>query len=602
MAPSTIPGAGLGVFAGIDFDPGDVVLYGDIAVPIEELAFHSGSEYLEDDVQDFFIWTDYTWDSSIAGGITYDYLGVGEVQGVDIVELASFGLGAMPNCKFDSINIVSDVTLNDVGPLDRASPGNGAFTPYHERVGQASERILAGAEIFEDYGADYFHNRPELKHVPQDSDYKELNQLLNKLGVLREKMLNGNPAIPVSVYQDLYTLIREAWGDSRVLNVLPDGTDWFSNMHNYADFHAFLDDIIRRGAKLIEKEKTIRDVSWLKDHGICMDGIESRESDIPHAGRGAFTTRYFKKGATIAPVPLIHMPDKDILTMYGRKDSDEEDAGKAESKQRDTTKPIGKQLLLNYVFGHENSTMLLSPYGSITSLINHGSGWDTNARMVWAMDWMTHPEWLELSPYELLDEKYMRAGLGWNLIAMRDIAPGEEVLVDYGASWEKAWRAHWKRWYSQAKLPTGTSAPYIPADELNENLEKVLVNAVTKNTDYSYLGHGVTLYCYEPGICDETSSKNYDDPDGYIYQECRPIVTYQNAKGKTMFIAEFIDWMERDGASWERVSLGILFEADPNIFHFEDIPFNSAHRHPWAFRKEMSIPDDLLPEAWLNLP
>ena len=99
LAPSTIEGGGNGIFAGIDFDVDDVVLYGDIAVPLEELWFHTGGTSIERGLQEFFVWSDYTWDSSIAGGITFDYLGLGE-HVFESVELASFGLGAMPNCEY----------------------------------------------------------------------------------------------------------------------------------------------------------------------------------------------------------------------------------------------------------------------------------------------------------------------------------------------------------------------------------------------------------------------------------------------------------------------------------------------------------------------
>lgn len=41
FAPSTIPGAGSGVFAGKHFAPGDVVTPGDLIVPITDFPFHN---------------------------------------------------------------------------------------------------------------------------------------------------------------------------------------------------------------------------------------------------------------------------------------------------------------------------------------------------------------------------------------------------------------------------------------------------------------------------------------------------------------------------------------------------------------------------------
>lgn len=47
MAPSTIPGhdAGWGVFAGIHFQPGDLVFEPDIIVPLLEVAWNNGYDY-----------------------------------------------------------------------------------------------------------------------------------------------------------------------------------------------------------------------------------------------------------------------------------------------------------------------------------------------------------------------------------------------------------------------------------------------------------------------------------------------------------------------------------------------------------------------------
>jgi hypothetical protein len=52
LAPSTVPGAGLGLFAGHDFTPGSVITRGDIVVPIVDLQKVSPD--------DFFLWDEYT--------------------------------------------------------------------------------------------------------------------------------------------------------------------------------------------------------------------------------------------------------------------------------------------------------------------------------------------------------------------------------------------------------------------------------------------------------------------------------------------------------------------------------------------------------------
>ena len=42
----------------------------------------------------------------------------------------------------------------------------------------------------------------------------------------------------------------------------------------------------------------------------------------------------------------------------------------------------GKQLLLNYLYGHPESSMLFFPSGSVSCLINHSK--KPNAKLVWS--------------------------------------------------------------------------------------------------------------------------------------------------------------------------------------------------------------------------
>lgn len=56
FAPSTIPGAGFGMFAGTDYDPGDEVTPGDLVVPYVDMPWHNGV-FEDDDLG--FLWTEY---------------------------------------------------------------------------------------------------------------------------------------------------------------------------------------------------------------------------------------------------------------------------------------------------------------------------------------------------------------------------------------------------------------------------------------------------------------------------------------------------------------------------------------------------------------
>jgi len=145
LAPSTIPGAGLGLFAGIDFEPGDEVTPGDAMVPIRDINWHNQI----DGFTNQFLWDEYIW-----AGATFR--GMSE-PGHDI-DGASFGVGAAPNCFFPLINVEDDnVSIKrDNAGLTRQSPAIGSFSPWHDRVSHATTEIPAGEELFVDYGYGYF--------------------------------------------------------------------------------------------------------------------------------------------------------------------------------------------------------------------------------------------------------------------------------------------------------------------------------------------------------------------------------------------------------------------------------------------------------------
>ena len=59
FAPSTIPGAGWGAFAAVNFSRDESVLPGDLIVPLQELSWHNGFDHGSDDPEN--LWLDYYW-------------------------------------------------------------------------------------------------------------------------------------------------------------------------------------------------------------------------------------------------------------------------------------------------------------------------------------------------------------------------------------------------------------------------------------------------------------------------------------------------------------------------------------------------------------
>lgn len=92
-----------------------------------------------------------------------------------------------------------------------------------------------------------------------------------------------------------------------------------------------------------------RSVEWLRSNSWCLDNTRPiTPSRYRHAGRGLLTRRALPEGSVVAPVPLLALR-RDSLSI--------------QRERLDGTQFTTEQLLLNYCFGHERSSILLYSYG-----------------------------------------------------------------------------------------------------------------------------------------------------------------------------------------------------------------------------------------------
>lgn len=96
LAPSTITGAGLGLFAGVSYDSGSRVLEGDLIVPIFDIDWHNDNEEWN------FLWDDYTWSSS-----TFEEMNNGEVTEDGSVSGGEFMLSVAGRMLHDCVDSVA---------------------------------------------------------------------------------------------------------------------------------------------------------------------------------------------------------------------------------------------------------------------------------------------------------------------------------------------------------------------------------------------------------------------------------------------------------------------------------------------------------------
>lgn len=177
----------------------------------------------------------------------------------------------------------------------------------------------------------------------------------------------------------------------------------------------------------------LKTYDWLRDNGYCVDNL--KPGTTANLGRGAFSTRFLPQGSIVAPVPVLPLT-RNSLKMIRQRQS-----GELLETQ---------QLLLNYCFGHANSSLLLYPYSPMVNLINHSSE-TPNVKLQWATSQAT----LDLLSVQDLVQQDESPGLLLELVALRDISEGEEAVMDYGEEWQQAWNTHVQEW----KPATGHYVP-----------------------------------------------------------------------------------------------------------------------------------------------
>jgi hypothetical protein len=359
------------------------------------------------------------------------------------------------------------------------------------------------------------------------------------------------------------------------------------------------------------------DPDWVRANGMCLENFRPGKSTIiPQAGRGAIAQFPMKKDDIVAPAPLLQIMDEEAMTIY-------------ENDKHDKWKETGKQLLLNYCFGHPQSSLLLCPQTGVV-LINHCSlrtkecgPKGPNAKIKWSGDWHASTKtWRKMSLDDMAQET--TGGLAFDVVATRNIEPGEEVFIDYGIEWEEAWKKHVEHW----KPPTESDKidSWITAKEANDREGDILDEFVTGDlrttTNHSYL---FTACQYWPN--DEDENDVYQqDAEWESWSDEKILETYAES-GK---LTEYRDYSRHqdhdfwpcsilqktdktytvrihqsqfgDEQPWSTHSVPrILIEYPREAIHYIVKPRMSDQHLQGVFRHSIGIPDAMFPEQWKNL-
>jgi len=448
---------------------------------------------------------------------------------------------------------------------------------------------------------------------------------------------------PSIVYTEVLTELRDIW-DSRTLNALHKDFTWEGHISRAID-PAIYD------MGILYQPNATRTLAWLNQYGKCIDHIIPNQSTIQGAGHGAFAKRDLPNGTVVTGTPLIHFPDKSWFDMYdfvmcdynGTASPAQTEDGNANVGQyaaesvmvRNTNKdPYGKQLLLNYCYGHPDTTLILCPYGSGVNFINHartgGSGESTkqkknheaNVKIVWSQHGTTNQDdtWFTKDPSEMKIDYNTK--VAFDYIATKDIQEGDEILLDYGSDFDSAWNEMNKAWNS---YDLSFLRDYTSSNEYNK-IHKNDMLRTEKEQETDPYPENILIRChhileqFQNGqsldYLDDFLSYNYTenwsdysgDSSGH---ECRILDRQYHPKqqqkneeqGKEGVLEIPVDGRD-EYYTVVLVNDNVLEKTISNVIRgliiFRDRPYTTDLHMIGTFRHPIGIPDDILPDAWKN--
>uniref|UniRef100_A0A7S2XS51 SET domain-containing protein n=1 Tax=Attheya septentrionalis TaxID=420275 RepID=A0A7S2XS51_9STRA len=350
----------------------------------------------------------------------------------------------------------------------RHGPDAGAATPYHGKESLANGDMEAGMELFVEYGDEWFADREwKFGVLPLSDDFLDADELIQDFYETHKTAFQT-----IHDDHDIMTNLQDRW-DGILMNQKDE--DEGLVMALPTDVRD-MDEVRQTGSARHSVPNVVRSLEWLDEHGICLDNIEPKMSSSVVGQRGAFATRSLREGQVIAPAPLVHM-QRHFLHLY--------------QEERDKSDPqlVSDQLLLNYCYGHANSSLVFFPYAPIVNYINH-SPTVPNAKIRWSQhSSYEHANWTH-TDHKSVDDimKHDAAALLMEFVATRDIGKGEEILIDYGPKWQDAWNTHVQQWTTPSDAET-----FFPAAYWNENESLILTSK--EQIEHPYPSN-VVLLCF----------------------------------------------------------------------------------------------------------
>jgi len=630
MSPSTIGDhSNMGIFTAKAMKDGEKVPFPEIIIP---LLFRTFGHHPDHAFHDGELWDRYIWEQYIGGLEAFEDLDKTKERAACFIP----GVGCTVNSMLELSNVESAHGSEFDEVVDRSSPGAGAFTPYHSTPTIISspdgflDGVDAGQELFASYGDDWIPWIPNVA-VTFHKNFKKADELMDDFEdwiVEHEENPSTQNEVSEELLEDIWKIMIDfpRVGDRQweELTVLPKewSRDRLKDLKHIKKQQKQFKDAPPDGDETsspLPYPTSISTRYWadrgkvslevLRKEGKCQDHMRPGISTIPNAGRGAFASRDLPKGTNVGYSPLVHVVvrgEQTFKVVYNGEgshgmdrfefrdvDYDEEEhldeliESAAKHKNR-YTKP---DLVLNYSFGHRNSTLLLTPYGAMVNYINHKSANDgdgPNVRIQWPdREMVAHkPEWLT-KDLDFLRDSTEKIGLSFDYIALRDIKEGDEITMDYGDEWDNAWKEHVANW-----VPPEDADGYLHSSKFETKYLRTPQELLDEPYPWNLHTLCTGFYKMLDGENMNTYTNSFKQEGATELLPCR-VLERVHEKEDYLYTVELRMTEENvvtvQGYPQNDSGIQLYDKAYSPMWHMKD-----------SFRHKLFVPDDVFPENWMT--
>jgi hypothetical protein len=592
MAESSIPGAGWGVYTGRHLDSNMALdMYDDVVIQYVDINLQ---RTLQKEVYNVelprLLLREYFWKPAETHASFDAYK----------VDSISPGFGMLANCALGLVNHKQrSCSTRSSGP--RSSPTAGASSSYQDCRFHTTRPIPAGHELFDNYGDEWFQTRAEQfgKDIPLTDDYAVVDTIVE---LWQQETVEKDPTMAADLW-DMVVVpgIRPHLSSGSRRALPPTAAD-----ARKIDFQGITHNTVAYQA--LNTSNTIRSLEWLEKNGLCLDHIEVKPILLRNnEERGAFARRPIAAGSMVAPAPLVHLSRKHTDMLYADL-----------TGEPNTVLWKGHQLLLNYCYGHPSSSILLFPFSHGVNLINHADAsynQTANVGIRWSKH-MSHPEWLNLSTNELLRHN-AHSGLMMEFYALSDIKQGEEILLDYGRSWQDTWDQHvtlWNYLLEDGDRAAVHSGKYISAWEYSHQCTSKISQTNTADDCLRNTPSWIEVRCWIDDFSNLETTGEWLEWGAPVDSNFSQGGTLHGMVDET-FACQILSAARHTDTSKELL-FRVRIQKDEESSVHEDLnvtnvplsaiamvdrPYTSNQFLRQAFRHEIRIPDDMIPTSWKDL-